>query len=62
MYVLNKRIQTHTKKSIFLEDFQNQLENSISKIFNRTDMKIVIYGTYIAFDKILYNRNKKNET
>lgn len=24
-------------------------------------MKIVIYGTYIAFDKILYNRNKKNE-
>lgn len=50
----------HTK-SIFLEDFQNQLENSISKIFNWTDMKIVIYGTYIAFDKI-YNMNKKNET
>lgn len=25
-------------------------------------MKIVIYGTYIAFEKISYNMNKKNES
>lgn len=60
LYIFNKGAERHIT-SISLDDLQNQWENSISKIFPWTDMRIIIYGLCIALDKILYNMNIKYE-